>query len=77
MNTEEAALSFYFPWIVPLRVEEFIQMVVNVHSSRISLREYSALHNYCLLVFMLTTENQHRITVTSRSELQERPTFTK
>lgn len=77
MNTEEAALSFYFPWRVPLRVEDFVQMVVNVRSSRISLHEYSTLHNYCLLVFMLTTENQHRITVTSRSELQERPTFRK
>lgn len=38
---------------------------------------YGHIDNYCLLVFMLTTENQHLIAVIRRSELQERPKFMK
>jgi len=36
VNTEEAALSFYFPCRMLLYVREFIQMAVNVHSCKIS-----------------------------------------
>lgn len=42
----------YFPWRVPLHCKEFMQMVVNVRSSRISFHEYSIWPHHTITVYL-------------------------